>query len=166
MGKIDEIIAHYQGEEGALIAVLQDIQQEYNYLPQEALIQVAEGLEIPLSQACQVATFYKAFSLEPRGKHLIHVCLGTACHVRGGIRIAEEIGRILDIEPGQTTDDQLFTLETVNCLGACALGPMMVIDGKYHGKMAVRKIAPLLKAYTMTEEGADLAIRLEQRSDA
>lgn len=152
MGRIDEIIESYKGEEEALIGVLQDIQAEYNYLPKEALIQVAERLEIPLSQACQVATFYKAFSLQPRGKHLIHVCLGTACHVRGGVRIVEEIGRVIAIKPGETTDDQQFTLETVNCLGACALGPMLVIDGQYHGKMAIRKVAPLLKAYMKTEE--------------
>lgn len=152
MGRIDEIVANYEGEKGTLIAVLQDIQEAYHYLPQEALTQVAESLEIPLSQVCQVATFYKAFSLEPRGKHLIHVCLGTACHVRGGVRIVEEIGRVLGIRPGETTADQQFTLETVNCLGACALGPMLVVDEEYHGKMALRKVAPLLKAYVKTEE--------------
>jgi NADH-quinone oxidoreductase subunit E len=128
--------------------MLLDIQDEYNYLPKEALTMVAETLDIPLINIYAVATFYKVFSLQPRGEYLINVCLGTACHVRGGKRIVEEIERILDINVGETTPDMRFTLETVRCLGACALGPVIVINDEYHGHMDAKKTVKLLKQYT------------------
>jgi NADH:ubiquinone oxidoreductase subunit E len=132
IAKINAILKRYEDEEGVLISVLQDINEEFNYLPENALRYISEQLDIPLSQIYHVATFYTAFSLTPRGEHIIKVCQGTACHVRGSERVLEELERILDIEPGETTQDLKFTLETVNCLGACALGPVVVIDDKYH----------------------------------
>ena len=153
MGRADTIIDKYANEPGSLTAVLQDIQAEYNYLPQEGLKRISEKMALPLSQVLHVATFYKAFSLEPRGKHLITVCLGTACHVRGGPRIVDQIERSLNIRAGGTTADRLFTLETVNCVGACALGPMMIVDGQYHGQMAASRVDRVLKKYMETGEG-------------
>ena len=129
------------------MAVLQEIQEIYNYLPKEALEMVAETMAISLVDVYGTASFYKAFSLTPRGKHIVTVCLGTACHVRGGPWIIEELERILDIHPGETTEDGNFTLETVNCLGACALGPVMVIDGEYHGQMTIKKVEGILTKY-------------------
>ncbi|HAL61488.1 MAG TPA: NAD(P)H-dependent oxidoreductase subunit E [Chloroflexi bacterium] len=143
--KIDALVDEYGGEHRALTTILQDIQDEHHYLPKEALQRVSERMGLPLIQVYQVAKFYKAFSLEPRGKHLITVCLGTACHVRGGVPIVEQLGRSLDIAPGETTKDRRFTLETVNCLGCCALGPVMVVDGEYHGKMAASRVDRVLK---------------------
>jgi len=127
---------------------LQDIQAEYNYLPKEALMDVSQALGAPLSQVYSIATFFRAFSLEPRGRYLINVCLGTACHVRGAMRILEAIERELDIKAGGTTKDLKFTLETVNCVGCCALGPVVVIDGEYHGQMKTDKAKALLENYT------------------
>ena len=143
--KVESILDGYQRDQGLLVSILQDVQAEYNYLPKEALVQVSQGLCVALSQVYSVATFFKAFSLKPRGRHLINVCLGTACHVRGAVRILEEVGRELSIKPGETTEDFKYTLETVNCVGACALGPIIIIDGKYSGKMKSNKIKPLLK---------------------
>ena len=128
-----------------LISILEDVQTHYNYLPEEALRKIAKELKIPLRDVYGVATFYGAFRLKPCGKHLIHACMGTACHVRGGKRVLEEIERELDIRSGETTQDKKFTLESVNCLGACALGPIVVIDGKYHGNMTPVKVKSLLK---------------------
>ncbi|MGD2048126.1 MAG: NAD(P)H-dependent oxidoreductase subunit E [Chloroflexota bacterium] len=131
--------------EGALIAVLEKIQECYRYLPPEALILASAWLNVPLSQAYSVATFYNAFSLVPRGKHCMSVCMGTACHVRGSPRILDRLESQLGIEAGETTPDRLYTLETVNCLGACALGPIVVTDGNYSGQMTTQKIDRLLK---------------------
>lgn len=153
MGKIDAIIDRYRHEPGSLTAVLQDIQAEYNYLPHEALKRISAKMALPLSQVLHVATFYKAFSLMPRGKHLITVCLGTACHVRGGPRIVDQLERSLNIRVGGTTADGLFTLETVNCVGACALGPIMIVDGQYHGQMVASRVDRVLKKYMGTGEG-------------
>jgi len=145
--KVSMIIKAYGNDTSQLIGILQDIQAEYNYLPYDSLIQVSEKMKIPFSQIYSMATFFKAFSLKERGKHLVTVCMGTACHVRKAPKIVEEISRSLGIKAGETTPDLKFTLETVNCLGACALGPVVVIDGKYHGNMTVRKVASLLKKY-------------------
>ena len=145
--KVGEIIERYQDERGALIGVLQDLQEEYHYLPREALEQVAASLGIPLSHVLRVATFYKAFSLKPRGKFLINVCLGTACHVRGGIHNLERLQSDLGIQAGETTPDRLFSLEQVYCLGGCALGPLVVISGKYYSKMNPLKVEAVLKEY-------------------
>jgi NADH-quinone oxidoreductase subunit E len=147
LDKIDSIIEPYKGRQGLLISLLQDIQAECNYLPQEALIKVSQALELPLSQIFSVATFFKAFSLEPRGRHIIMVCLGTACHVRGGERLAQKLERDLGIKPGETTQDFNFTLEAVNCLGCCALGPVVVIDSKYESKVDSAKLDKILKRY-------------------
>ena len=145
--KVSMIIKAYGNDTSQLIGILQDIQAEYNYLPYDSLIQVSEKMKIPFSQIYSMATFFKAFSLKERGKHLVTVCMGTACHVRKAPKIVEEISRSLGIKTGETTPDLKFTFETVNCLGACALGPVVVIDGKYHGNMTARKVASLLKKY-------------------
>ena len=147
MARIDAIIAGYQGKTSGLTTILQDIQDEYNYLPPQAMERAAEKLGLPLTQVLHVATFYKAFSLEPRGEHLITVCLGTACHVRGGARLVEQVERLLKIRAGGTTPDLKFTLETVNCVGSCALGPVMIVDGEYYGKMVSSKVGRVLKKY-------------------
>lgn len=144
---VDSVLERYENDKSLLVSILQDVQAECNYLPREALIHVSQCLNIPLSQVYSVATFFKAFSLKPRGRHLINVCLGTACHVRGGIRILEKVQRELKINARGTTPDSKFTLETVNCVGACALGPMMIIDGKYHGEMTTDKVDSVLKNY-------------------
>jgi len=137
----------YDASHDSVIAILQDVQSEYHYLPEHALRAVASQLGLPLTQICGVATFFKAFSLKPRGEHTVTVCLGTACHVRGAPAVLDELKRQLGIEAGNTTEDMRFTLETVNCLGACALGPIMVIDGKYHGQMSPRKAKKILKKW-------------------
>jgi NADH-quinone oxidoreductase subunit E len=142
---IESILARHQHDRTAIIAILQDIQDEVNYLPEDALRYVAHALDIPLSKVCSLATFYRAFSLKPRGRHVINVCLGTACHVRGAVRVLEAIERNLGIRAGGTDENLQFTLETVNCLGACALGPIVVVDGEYHGEMAPAKAEALLK---------------------
>ena len=145
--KVESILDSHQRDRGMLVAILQDTQAEYNYLPKEALVEVSQGLDIPLTQVYSVASFFKAFSLKPRGRHLINVCLGTACHVRGAVRILDEIKRKLGINEGETTKDLKYTLETVNCVGACALGPIVIIDGQYSGEMKTDKVKPLLESY-------------------
>lgn len=145
--KVQSHITKYNNEKKALISILQDIQEEYNYLPQKALRIVSKALGIPLIDIFGVATFYRAFSLEPRGKHLITVCLGTACHVRGGPKILEEFERKLNIEAGETSKDGQFTLETVACLGCCAIGPVVVVDGDYYAQTTIRKVGPILKQH-------------------
>ena len=151
--KVDEIIDKYAAEKSTLIGIFQDIQQEYRYLPQEAIARVVERLGIPLTQAYMVATFYKSFSLVPRGEHEIHVCLGTACHLRGGQRLVENFERALKVQAGGTTADRKFTLETVNCLGACAQAPLVQVDQKNYGKMSADKIAKIVKEYRPDGEG-------------
>jgi NADH-quinone oxidoreductase subunit E len=145
--KLSSILERYQRDPAMLVGILQDVQAEYNYLPKETLTQISGGLDIPLTRVYSVATFFKAFSLKPRGRHIINVCLGTACHVRGAGRVLEEIGRQLDIKPGETSRDFKFTMETVNCVGACALGPIVIIDGKYSGQMKTDKVKTLLESY-------------------
>lgn len=145
---VGQILENYQHDKSMLVSVLQDIQGKYRYLPKEALKMVCEGLLIPLTQVYSVATFFKAFSLQPRGRHLINVCLGTACHVRGADKVLEKIERELKISSGATTEDLNFTLETVNCVGACALGPIVKVDEEYHGEMSTDKVASVLKNYT------------------
>jgi NADH:ubiquinone oxidoreductase subunit E len=147
INKISAIVGRYRGEGGALIAILQDIQAEYNYLPPNALKNVAEKLNIPLISVYGIATFYKSFSLKPRGKHLVTVCLGTACHVRGSRRVLGEVQRKLNIKTGETTENKMFTLETVNCLGCCAIGPVMVVDGEYYGQTTTAKVDSVLDKY-------------------
>jgi NADH-quinone oxidoreductase subunit E len=145
--KVGAILGDYQHDRGMLVSILQDIQAEYNYLPEEVLVEVSQALGAPLSQVYSVATFFKAFSLEPRGRYLINVCLGTACHVRGAVKVLEAIERELDIKAGGTTKDLKFTLETVNCVGCCALGPVVIIGGEYYGQMKTDKVKTLLENY-------------------
>ncbi len=152
--EINEIINQVAMGDGSLIAALEEIQERYRYLPPEALILASERLGVPLSQAYAVATFYNAFSLKPKGKHCRHVCLGTACHVRGSPQVLERLESKLGIKAGGTTRDHLFTLETVNCLGACALGPIVVTDGEYSGQMTVQKTDTLLKRLLKAEAEA------------
>ncbi len=128
----------------SLIAVLEEIQAKYRYLPREALILVGEGLGLPLSQVYSVATFYNAFSMLPRGRHNVCVCVGTACHVRGAKPVLNRLEELLHIKPGETTPDWNYSLETVNCLGACALGPIVVVDGTYSGQMVAGDVDKLL----------------------
>lgn len=152
ISKIDAIIARHGIEQHKLIPSLLDLQKEFHYLPKEVLVRVSEQMKIPLIQVYQVTSFYKALSLEPRGRHTVTVCLGTACHVRGGVRLIDQIGRFLQVNPGETTRDMLFTLEAVNCLGCCALGPVMVIDGKYYGHMSASKVEKVFTNYLKLEE--------------
>ena len=147
-GKVKEILQRYGRDKSLLVSILQDIQAEFRYLPEDALAEVSRVLDVPLSQVYGVATFFKAFSLEPTGKHQIHVCMGTACHVRGALRILEKLERDLGIKAGKTTKDLTFTLETVNCVGACALGPIVIADGEYNGDMNSDKTGKLLKKYS------------------
>ncbi|MGB2769576.1 MAG: NAD(P)H-dependent oxidoreductase subunit E, partial [Candidatus Zixiibacteriota bacterium] len=137
---VDSLVDRYGAKKEALIPILQDLQSDLNWLPEEVLRAVADKLGVPLMDVYGAASFYRTFSLKPRGKHIITVCVGTACHVRGGQRIVDEIGRMLDLAPGETTPDQNFTLETVNCLGCCAIGPIVVVDGEYYGEMTTRKV--------------------------
>jgi NADH-quinone oxidoreductase subunit E len=145
--KVAAIIKKYDGDKGQLVSMLQDIQTEYHYLPKDALDEVVSLLGVPASQVYSVATFFKAFSLTPRGRHLIKVCLGTACHVRGAAKVVEKIELDLGVKRTETTPDQRYTLETVNCVGCCALGPMVMIDEKYHGQISSDKVSPLLAKY-------------------
>jgi len=145
--KVKTVLDRYQRDQGMLVAILQDVQAEYNYLPKKALMEVSQGLDIPLTRVYSVASFFKAFSLKPRGRHLINVCLGTACHVRGAVRILDEIERELGIKAGGTTKDLKYTLETVNCVGACALGPIVIIDEEYSGQMKTDRVENLLESY-------------------
>ena len=132
MDRIDRIIDKYACETGVLIQLLLEIQRELNWIPPEAIIRINKRLKIPVSEIYRVASFYTALSLKPRGRHLVRVCAGTACYVRGGPRILDSVERTLNIRAGETTEDGKFTLETVNCLGCCALGPVVEIDGQYH----------------------------------
>jgi NADH:ubiquinone oxidoreductase subunit E len=145
--KVDALIESYAGNKEQLISLLQDIQAEFNYLPQDVLVKVSQKLDIPLSQVFSVATFFRAFSLQPRGRHVVTVCLGTACHVKGGSRLVEKMERDYGIKPGGTTEDMRFTLETVNCLGCCALGPVVMVDGKYESKVNADKLDRVLRGY-------------------
>jgi NADH-quinone oxidoreductase subunit E len=147
ISRIDQIIDKYEGQEGILIQLLLDIQQELNWIPREVAERINQRLNIPLSQIYRIASFYTAMSLTPRGKHLVSVCMGTACHIRGSPRLLDRVTNTLKTQPGETSADGRFTLNTVNCLGCCALGPVMVVDGKYHGKLSPTKAEEVLKSY-------------------
>lgn len=147
MDRIDRIIDKYACETGVLIQLLLDIQRELNWIPPEAIIRINKRLKVPVSEIYRVASFYTALSLKPRGRHLVRVCAGTACYVRGGPRILDSAERTLGIRAGETTPDGKFTLETVNCLGCCALGPVVEIDGQYHGRLSSANVKKLLSSY-------------------
>lgn len=143
--KLAQIIEKYRQESGTLIGLLQDMQEAFGYLPEEKLEEVSKTLEVPLSRLFSLATFYTSFRLEPMGKHHICVCVGTACHVRGAPIVVDTVERELNVEAGGTTEDGEFTIDTVNCVGACALAPLITIDGEHYGKMTQTKMRKLLK---------------------
>jgi NADH-quinone oxidoreductase subunit E len=142
---VDTILDRYGNQDSELLAVLMDIQAEYNYLPRPALERVATQMGVSRARIHYMATFFGAFSLEERGKHICTVCMGTACHVRGAPMLVEEFERVLDTKAGKTTEDKMFTVETVNCVGACALGPLVIVDGEYHGNQKSSQIGRLVK---------------------
>ena len=144
---VDLVIEKHKQKPWALISILQDIQDKVGYLPPDILKEVAEEMDMPLPQIYGVATFFKSLNLEPQGRHTITFCLGTACHVRGAGKIMNEVSNLLEIQPGETTEDGEFTLRAVNCLGACAIGPVMVLDGKYYGKMSASRAKDLLMEF-------------------
>ena len=145
--KIDKIIDKYPRDPSSLIQVLLEIQNENRWLPKEALEKVSKKLKVPLNRIQHIVTFYKAFSVVPKGRHEIHVCTGTACHVRGAPRVLDKVQDLTGLRPGLTDQELKFSLETVSCVGCCALGPVMVVDGEYHGKMAPAKSEDVLKNY-------------------
>jgi NADH-quinone oxidoreductase subunit E len=142
---LDAILDRNGREPSALLAILQDIQDVAKYLPRSWLAQVAGALGLPETRIYRMATFFRALSLEPRGEHVCTVCMGTACHVRGAPRLVEKLERDLALRAGETTKDMKFTLETVNCVGACALGPLVILDGTYHGNMNSTRLDRVLK---------------------
>ncbi len=145
--KIDKIINKHKGNSSSLIQVLLEIQNENHWLSKETLLKVSEILCVPLAKIQHVVTFYKAFSLVPRGRHEIHICMGTACHVRGAPRILDSIQEQLGIKAGETDRELKFSLHTVNCLGCCALGPVIEVDGKHHGKIVPANTSDVLQNY-------------------
>ena len=145
--KIDQIIDSYGSNKEALIQILLDAQREYRWLSKAVVTRVSEKLGIPLNHVYNITTFYKHFSLLPKGRHSIALCLGTACHVRGAVRLLDRVSDCLGVGPGQTTPDEKFTLSRVNCIGCCALGPVMVIDGEAHGKLVSAKVEEILSKY-------------------
>ncbi|HAP31924.1 MAG TPA: NADH-quinone oxidoreductase subunit NuoE [Firmicutes bacterium] len=146
-GRIEQIIDKHEGAASSLIQILLEIQSENHWLPKEALTRVSERLGVPLTRVLHIATFYKAFSLVPKGRHAVHICTGTACHVRGAQRILDAVQDTAGIKPGETDLDMRFSLETVNCLGCCALGPVMEINGKTYGKISPAETAAVLQKY-------------------
>ncbi len=148
------ILRNYPAEQRYCLAILQDMQREYNYIPKEGMEAAAEYLGCPMSVIYSMATFYKALSLQPKGKHVIKLCDGTACHIRGSSNLRDGIGRHLGIGDGETTEDGLFSLELVNCLGSCALAPVMVVDDRYYGKVTMEQLPGILDSYRK-EEGAE-----------
>jgi NADH-quinone oxidoreductase subunit E len=147
LAAIDGILSRGRYSDSRLISYLQDIQKDLRYLPQDALRFVARRVSVSLPRVYGIATFYKAFSLRPRGRHLVHVCLGTACHVRGGAKLLESFERLLGVPAGETTYDDRFSLESVRCVGCCGLAPVFLVDGQFYGKMTQDKIAQVVEKY-------------------
>jgi NADH-quinone oxidoreductase subunit E len=146
--EVDAILDKYGFRHDALIGILQDVQRLENYLPRETLQYVREKLDVPLSQIYYIVTFYKSFSLEPRGRRIVKVCLGTACHLSGAVQNLEQIERTLSINAGETTEDRTFSLETVNCVGTCALAPVTMVDEDYYGEVNPGRVEKILSAYS------------------
>jgi len=144
---VEEIVKTYGSKKHAVIMMLQDIQDKYNYLPQDVLKDLSKRIDVPLSRIYSIATYYKLFSLKPKGRHLCQVCLGTACHVRGSGKILGKLERELEIAPGETTEDLRFTFESVRCVGACSLAPVVIIDEEAHGRLSQDQIPELLGKY-------------------
>jgi NADH-quinone oxidoreductase subunit E len=145
LSKIEQVVDQYQADKSALIQMLLEIQRENRWLPKPALLWISQRIGVPINQIYQIATFYKAFSLIPQGRHSISVCMGTACHVRGAPRLLDKVIDALNIRPGETSPDQKFTLNTVNCLGCCALGPVMVVDREYHSTPSSEEIGGIIE---------------------
>jgi NADH-quinone oxidoreductase subunit E len=148
---VDTIIEANGADASSLLAIMQDVQDEARYLPREAMTRISERLTIPIAQVYRMATFFESFHLEPRGKHICTVCMGTACHVRGASRLVEQLERDLDIPSGGTTSDVMFTIEEVNCVGACALGPLVIVDGDYKGNMTSGRLQKVVKRMKKAE---------------
>ena len=144
---IAEIIEAYPADRRFALAAMQDMQHAFNYIPEEGLVALADHLDCAVAQLYSMATFYKALSLTPKGEHIVKICNGTACHLRGSMNLATELKRQLDIDPGETTEDGKFSVELVNCLGSCALAPVMVVDGNYHNKLRVEQISGIIESY-------------------
>ena len=145
--KLKNIVENYKPEKRFTLTILQDIQNKFSFIPKEAICYISEYLNVPVSEIYSMATFYKALSLIPKGRYIIKVCNGTACHIRGSNTLIDEVTDILKIKPGETTSDGLFSVEIVNCLGACALAPVMVIDNKYYGAMTKEKVVEVINEY-------------------
>ena len=159
-----KIVKSHKKDPGNLIGILQDIQAKYRYLPREALDEVSKSLNVPMNRLYAVSTFYKAFYLEPRGKHDCVVCTGNACHVSGAGRVMDELTRLWGVEPGGTSKDGLFSLETTSCVGACALAPVLTIDGDIHGKVTARSARRVIKKYEDPEEKKKNETKKRRRS--
>jgi NADH-quinone oxidoreductase subunit E len=157
--KIAQIIEAYPADRRFALAAMQDMQHAFNFIPEEGLVALADHLGCAVAQLYSMATFYKALSLTPKGDHIVKICNGTACHLRGAMNLATELKRNLGIDPGETTDDGAFSVELVNCLGSCALAPVMVVDGTYHNKLRVEQIPGIIESYASqgAEEVADHA---------
>jgi NADH-quinone oxidoreductase subunit E len=145
--RVNQVIDKYGGEQGSLIQILLDVQQAQKWISPDAARLISERTNLPITQVYRVASFYKALSLKPRGRHLVKVCLGTACHVRGGVGVMDRVSQVTGLEDGGTTPDMRFTVERVNCLGCCALGPIVAVNGDYHGKMEPEKVPAILENY-------------------
>ena len=143
---VKKAVGSYQKDKDMLIQILLDLQGMFGWLPQEVLTEISEQLEVPITQVCQIASYYKAFSLMPRGRHIVRVCMGTACQVRGSPQLLNIISAILDLKPYETSRDMRFTLETVNCLGCCAMGPVVVVDDEYHSKPSTPALKKIFEA--------------------
>ncbi|MDK1032284.1 MAG: NADH-quinone oxidoreductase subunit NuoE [Planctomycetia bacterium] len=156
-----EILATHEAERAAVVSVLQDINAHYRYLPEDVLRHAARALNLPLSQVYSIATFYNAFSLTPRGKHVVRVCMGTACHVKGGQRILQSFERTLKIKAGGTTEDGNFSLEEVRCLGCCGLAPVITINEELYGSVTQARLPKILEGYLKETEPAEAAAGVE-----
>ena len=147
LDKVNQIVDSYGEDVGSLIQILLDVQKQCNWLSPGAVRLVSDRLDIPITQVYRVGSFFKALSLTPRGIHIVKACLGTACHVRGGVGIMDRLSQVMGIEDGETTGDMKFSLEKVNCLGCCALGPVITVDDEYYGKMSPEKVSKVLENY-------------------
>jgi len=144
---VDRIIQQHHAEKSALIAMLQDVQSKFTYLPQEALVHITRTIDVPLSRAYSLATFYRAFSLKPKGRFPVAICTGTACHVKAAVKILEKFERQLQIKRGQTTPDLNFGIEEVRCLGCCGLAPVVTVGPDLFGKVSLTKVDQIIKQY-------------------
>lgn len=145
--KLDQIIEKHGGDSSALIQVLLEVQKEEHWISREVISRLSEKLNVPSARIRHITTFYKAFSLVPKGRHEVHICVGTACHVRGAERVLDAVQDLTGIKPGETDLELKFSLETVNCLGCCALGPVIEVNGKTHGKITPSNTAKVLESY-------------------